>query len=625
MTLLHIQKQVGGLFKVGADYQGDSLCAFTVWAPLRERVDLRIVSPYEKAIAMQQSPGGYWRVVLDEVPPGTRYFYRLDNEHDWPDPASRFQPEGVHGPSQVVDHGSYEWNDGAWKGMLLSEMIIYELHVGTFTPEGTFDAIISRLDYLKDLGITAIEIMPVAQFPGERNWGYDGVFPYAVQNSYGGPDGLKRVVDACHARELALVLDVVYNHLGPEGNHANNFGPYTQDIYKTPWGQAINFDGPFSNGVRLFFIENALRWVEDYHVDALRLDAVHGIFDFSAKHFLRDLAEAVHERARILGRMVSVIAESDLNDVRVINPPEVGGYGSDSQWSDDFHHSLHTMITREQSGYYRDFGRIQDVVKAIREGFVYSGQYSPHRKRNHGNSSAGRPAYQFVVYSQNHDQTGNRVLGERLAVLASFEQLKLAAGVVLLSPYIPLLFMGEEYGEDVPFLYFVDHSDPALIEAVRNGRKQEFKEFDWDGAIPDPEGIETFQKSKLTWERRDRGNQAALRSFYKSLIEFRKTIPALTTLDKNNMHVCAYPETNVLSVRRWERYERGQVFWACNFDNGVRTITPSIPAGNWEILLDSTAPKWGGPGGLAPEQVRNGDKVALGPHSIVLYVRRDIS
>jgi maltooligosyltrehalose trehalohydrolase len=411
--------------------------------------------------------------VVQGVKPGTRYFYRLDGNTERPDPASKFQPEGVHGPSQVIDP-HFVWEELHWSGIPFSHYVLYELHVGTFTAQGTFDAIVPHLDELKDLGITSIEIMPVAQFPGDRNWGYDGVYPGAVQNSYGGPEGLKRLIDACHQRGLAVTLDVVYNHLGPEGNYLCDFGPYFTDRYHTPWGAAINFDGPDSDAVRRFFIENALSWVTEFRLDALRLDAVHGIFDFSALHFLQELAAAVHEQAERLNRRIYVIAESDLNDVRLVSSPELGGYGLDAQWNDDFHHALHTLLTGERTGYYEDFGRIQDLAKAFAEGFVYSGAYSPARRRRHGNTSKDLAADRFVVCAQNHDQVGNRLKGDRLSALVSFEGLKLAAAVVLLSPFIPLLFMGEEYGETAPFPYFVSHSDPDLIEVVRRGRRAEF-------------------------------------------------------------------------------------------------------------------------------------------------------
>ena len=372
--------------KIGAHYQATGQCEFTLWAPLAEQIDLEIIYPHRKTIPMEPCERGYWRAV-DTLPPGTRYLYKLNAAESRPDPASHFQPQGVHGPSQVVDHRQFSWEDERFKGVEPAEMIIYELHVGTFTPEGTFEAIIPRLDDLKKLGITAIELMPIAQFPGERNWGYDGVYPFAVQSSYGGPEGLKKLVNACHRKNIAVLLDVVYNHLGPEGNYLGEFGPYFTDKYRTPWGRAINFDGAYSNGVRNYFIENALYWFDRYHIDALRIDAIHGIFDMSAKHFLQELAESVEEFSVNDKRKHYLIAESDLNDAQVIRPRELGGYGIDAQWCDDFHHALHTLLTQEERGYYQDFGTVDQLVTTLKEGYVYSGQYSPYRKRNHGNSS----------------------------------------------------------------------------------------------------------------------------------------------------------------------------------------------------------------------------------------------
>ena len=436
-------------------------CCFRVWAPRAEKVEVRLVAPQERLLPLKKAEAGYFHGVLERVEPGARYFYRLDGTRERPDPASRFQPEGVHGPSQVIEP-DFPWTDQGWCGLGLPAYVIYEIHVGAFTPAGTFEAVIPHLAELKELGITALELMPVAQFPGRRNWGYDGVFPYAVQNSYGGPAGLKRLVDACHRHGLAVILDVVYNHLGPEGNYLGDYGCYFTDRYRTPWGEAVNFDGPHSDEVRRFFIENALYWIGDCHIDALRLDALHAIFDQSPQPFLAELAEAVHAQAEGLNRRVHLMAESDLNDVRLIRPPELGGYGLDAHWNEDFHHALHTLLTGEQGGYYEDFGRLAQLAKAFREGFVYSGQYSPYRRRRHGSSSRGLPGQRFIVFAQNHDQVGNRLLGDRLTRLVSFEALKLAAGAMILSPFLPLLFMGEEYGEVAPFHYFISHSDPAV-------------------------------------------------------------------------------------------------------------------------------------------------------------------
>jgi maltooligosyltrehalose trehalohydrolase len=574
-------------------------CRFEVWAPRAEQVEVRVVAPQERTILLHKEALGYHCGVAEGLGPGARYKYRLDGGAERPDPASRYQPLGVHGPSEVVG-GEFNWSDKDWEGLPLKEYVLYELHVGTFTPEATFDAAAAKLDYLKSLGITAVELMPVGQFPGNRNWGYDGVYLYAVHDSYGGPQGLKRFVDACHRRGLALVLDVVYNHLGPEGNYLAEFAPYFTNRYHTPWGPAINFDGGESDEVRRYFIENALFWVTEYHVDALRLDAIHAIVDPSARPFLEDLGAAVHERARKLNRSIYLIPESDRNDCRFVASRRTGGIGLDAQWSDDFHHCVHTLVTGERQGYYEDFGRLSDFGKAYREGYVYSGQYSAHRRRRHGNSSRRLAAHQFVVFAQNHDQVGNRLLGERLTQVVSFDALKLVAGTVLLSPFIPLLFMGEEFGESAPFPYFVSHSDPGLIEAVRKGRTEEFRAFRWQGEIPDPQDEATFQRAKLHWELCSREPHRLLLEFYRELIRLRKSHRALAHLAKESMEVTDWEEPKVLMVRRW--FERDEVVQVMNFRSSTLEIPFAFPIGSWVKCIDSLEARWGGPGGDAPEK-----------------------
>jgi maltooligosyltrehalose trehalohydrolase len=602
---------------IGATLLGDGNVRFRVWAPKAHTVSVRILSGKGiRMVPLVEEGAGYFSTIVTDIREGDRYSYILDRGKERPDPASRFQPEGVHGPSQVVDAYGFPWTDHEWKGLPLAEYLIYELHVGTFTGEATFEAVISMLDYLKELGITAVELMPVAQFPGDRNWGYDGVYPYAPQNSYGGPSGLKKLVDACHGKGLAVILDVVYNHLGPEGNYLHDFGHYFTDRYRTPWGDAVNLDGPYSDEVRRFFIDNALYWVSEYHFDALRLDAVHGIFDFSARHFLEELAADVHRTAKELDRQIFVIAESDLNDVRLINPTGKGGYGIDAQWNDDFHHALHTLLTRENDGYYKDFGGIARLAKSLRDRYVYSGEYSRYRARRHGNSASGRPAEQFVVFAQNHDQVGNRMLGERLPVLVSFESLKLAACAVLLSPYIPLLFMGEEYGEDAPFLYFVSHSDSDLIEAVRKGRKEEFAAFVSRADPPDPEAVETFLRSKIDPEKGKIGDHGVLLSFYRELIAIRKAIPALAV--GGMIRLSSSPrEEGLLSMERW----RGESRTICIFNFNERDMTLPFPEmdGTWLKQLDSSERTWNGPGAVLPEMVSGNGEIDIHGHSCAVY------
>jgi maltooligosyltrehalose trehalohydrolase len=604
--------------KPGATYLGKGHCQFVVWAPQSSAVAVKLVGPHTRLIPMCRDDYGYWQAEAEDVHPGTLYVYALGDGNERPDPASRFQPAGVHGPSAIIDHRAFEWQDGDWQNLPLDELVIYELHVGTFTPAGTFEAIIPRLDDLRRLGVTALEIMPVAQFPGERNWGYDGVYPYAVQNSYGGPEGLKRLVNACHRAGLAVILDVVYNHLGPEGNYLSCFAPYFTETYQTPWGNAINFDGAYSYGVRDYFIANALYWAEHYHMDGLRLDATHAILDHSARHFLQELAEAVAADGDRRGRPCHLIAESDLNDRRVTAARDAGGYGLDAQWCDDFHHSLRTLLTGEQHGYYEDFGRLEQLAKAYGEGFVYSWQYSPHRKRMHGSSSRDLPARRFVVFSTNHDQVGNRMLGERLAALISFEAQKLAACAVLLSPYVPLIFMGEEYGEQSPFLYFISHGDQALVAAVREGRKTEFAAFKWAGEPPDPQSLQVFRQSTLNWESRGRGRQQIMLAFYTALLRLRKTMPALATLDKAHLEARVLSD-RLLMLRRWNG--ESQVIAVMNFADEPAQVVADFPAGRWQKQLDSADTEWGGPGSAIKPVVAAQDQFTLMPQSCAVFSR----
>jgi maltooligosyltrehalose trehalohydrolase len=602
-------------WKHGVAQLASAAWSFRVWAPYKKSVQLRLLDPQERVLPMNPQPGGYHQLVLEDVSPGARYFFRVDGR-DLPDPASRFQPQGVHGPSQITE-ANFDWSDSKWRGLPVDQYVFYELHVGTFTAEGTFDAVIPHLDSLVETGITAVEIMPVATFPGNRNWGYDGVSPFAVHAAYGGPAGLKRLVDACHQRGLAVVLDVVYNHLGPEGNYLSAFGPYFTEKYRTPWGSAVNFDDADSDEVRRFFQENALHWVTEFHIDALRLDAIHAIHDESASPFLGELAEAVHHQASALNRQIHVIAESDLNDTRILRPHQQGGFAHDAQWSDDFHHSLWTLLTGDRNGYYQDFGQLQHLATAYREGFVYSGQHSAYRRHRHGNSSRDIPAQQFTVCIQNHDQIGNRMLGDRLTALASFEQLKLAASAVLLSPFLPLLFMGEEYGETAPFLYFVSHTDPDLIEAVRNGRQREFSAFAWQGTPPDPQDESTFLHSKLNHSLKTQEPHSTLLRFYRKLLEMRKSSPALRHLSKTEMEITTFDDEQTLCLRRWHTGE--EVLLYLTFSPSPVTLTQPLPRGAWQKWLDSSDPQWRGPGAVAPPSLTAGPPLLLNPHSAVLY------
>src|SRR5579859_2029125 len=617
--------------RVGANRLIDGSWEFLLWAPRARAVSLHILGSGDR-ITMESLPVGYHRATINTIEPGSEYFYQLDGERDLPDPASRFQPKGVHGPSQTVDLEAFRWTDQQWKGISLERSVFYELHVGTYTAEGTFDAVIPHLPELAALGITTIELMPVAQFPGPRNWGYDGVYLFAPQNSYGCPESLQRLVNAAHQHGLSVALDVVYNHLGPEGNYLNAYGPYFTDRYHTPWGQAINFDGEESDDVRRFFIENALYWLEDYHFDALRLDAVHGIFDFGARHFLAELKSAVAALSGRLGRPLHLIAESDLNDSRLLRDAAQGGHALDGQWSDDFHHSVHVLLTRESRGYYSDFGGIAPLAATLKDGWYYSGQYSTYRQRRHGNSPSGIVPSKFVACTQNHDQVGNRAAGERLSALVDFESLKLAAGINLLSPFVPLLFMGEEYGETAPFQYFTSHGDPGLVEAVRRGRREEFAAFGWQESVPDPQDEQTFVRSSLNHSLKGKHPHRTLLSFYQELIRIRREFklgvaPSHTVRELGNEALLLSFQTRpkALSV----------VF---NFSDS--SIALSVPEfeGNWTTILESSAACWSAQGHPALDNSPSANRgvrsdpastgrmamesgLILSPHSFIVFAQ----
>lgn len=564
--------------------------AFRVWAPRLESVQLFLCEDPPRILPMRPENDGEFAVFVPALRPGADYMFLTANGRRLPDPVSRWQPHGVHGPSCVVDAEAFSWLDQDWSGIPLKEFLIYELHTGAFSRDGTFTSIIARLPYLRDLGVTAIELMPVAEFPGRRNWGYDGVGVYAPQSSYGGPRGLKTLVDACHRQGMAVVLDVVYNHLGPEGNYLGEFAPFFTDVYRTPWGQAINYDGPESDGVRRFFIDNALYWLTEYHIDALRLDAIHGIFDFSAHHILQELTDAFHATAARLRRSAWVIAESDLNDPRVIRPPESGGFGMDAQWSDDFHHSLHTVLTHDARGYFADFRGLPSLCKAIRSGFVYEGQYSAYRKRRHGASSEDRPGEQFVVFTENHDQVANSMAGKRNSELYSAEEQRVAAALLLCSPFLPLLFMGQEYGETAGFYYFTDHGDPGLIEAVREGRRQETSAFFADGEFIDPQDTASFERSKLNWSLLEQHPHDGMFAWYRDLLAIRKQTPCLRN--------CRKDLTTVESgAPGWLTIERSdpsgsRALLICNFAKDAQAVPLPARGGRWSRRLWSGDPQY---------------------------------
>ena len=611
---------------LGATYDQDGRCQFRVWAPVANQVELHLLGENERFVPLQCDELGYHAVLVDAVKPGQLYRYRLDGGEAFADPASHYQPEGVFGPSQVVDP-HFDWRDQDWRGLPLQEYIIYELHIGTFSPAGTFSGALPYLDELASLGITAVEIMPVNQFSGSQGWGYDGVFQFAVQNSYGTPQDFKAFANACHERGIAVILDVVYNHFGPEGNCVYCYGPYLTDRYKTPWGEAVNLDGAHSDEVRAFFLENALYWIHEFHVDALRLDAIHTMYDTTAISFMEELVQTVHRYAERSGRKVYLFAESDDNKPALVRSEEVGGIGMDAQWLDDFHHAMHTLLTYESNAYYEDYGQFQQLVKSLREGFVYDGQYSPARKRRHGAPSGDVPVDSFVVFVQNHDQIGNRMPNERAVDVYPMEALKLALGFVLLSPYIPMLFMGDEYGETTEFEYFIDYRDHNLIDAVRKGRQETFGMRLPDGEPPpDPQAEETFTRSRLNWQLREQPRGQRMLDFHRQLIQLRKTVPALRELERDQMDVHESEKHRVIGLCRWSEHSR--VYAAFNFNEGQSDVVLPVPEGVWSVRMDSSAPRWDFDGSYItdftdrPAQTSDGRlQLNLPPLSFVLLER----
>ncbi|GAA0385026.1 malto-oligosyltrehalose trehalohydrolase [Micromonospora gifhornensis] len=545
---------------------------FTVWAPEAKRVRLRLPDADHE---MRAGRGGWWRVEVPDA--GSDYAYLLDDDDQaLPDPRSLWQPFGVHGVSRAYDHSAFAWTDSAWTGRQLPGSILYELHVGTFTPEGTFDAAIDKLDHLVDLGVDMIELLPVNAFNGEHNWGYDGVCWFAPHEPYGGPDGLKRLVDAAHAKGLGVILDVVYNHFGPSGAYAPRFAPYLSDR-TTPWGQAVNLDGPHSDGVRRFILDSVLMWLRDYHVDGLRLDAVHAMPDTRAVHLLEEIAVEVESLSVHLGRPLSLIAESDLNDPRLISPREAGGYGLQAQWNDDAHHALHTLLTGERQGYYGDFGTMECLAEVLTGAFFHTGTWSSFRNRQHGRPVDPRtPGHRFVAYLQNHDQIGNRAVGDRLSASLSPAMLRVGAVLLMASPFTPMLFMGEEWAASTPWQYFTSHPEPELATAVVLGRRQEFATHGWTAeAVPDPQDRQTFVRSRLDWAELDKPEHRAMYDFYRRLIALRKSRPELSD-----------PHLFAVEVRHGDRFlvmRRGGCLVAANLADKPQRVT--LPGVARRVLL----------------------------------------
>jgi maltooligosyltrehalose trehalohydrolase len=579
----------------GARQTAAGTVCWSVWAPRHSVVRLALFTGSDRRIVpMAPDQDGYFTCELAGIASGTRYAYLLGAlAEEFPDPASRWQPNGVHQPSALFFPEEYVWHDEAWRGLSMRDLVIYELHVGSFTQEGTFAAVVPRLAELKELGVTAIEIMPVSQFPGQRNWGYDGVHPYAAQNSYGGPQGLLELVDAAHTIGLGVILDVVYNHLGPEGNYLGQFGPYFTTTYHTPWGAAINYDGPQSDPVRRFAIDNACQWIRDFHIDGLRLDAVQTVFDQSPYPLLAELQAEVQQTAAAEGRTAVVIAETNQNDARLTAPAASRGYGLDGVWNDDFHHSIHALLTGELDGYYVDYGAPEKLAKAYRDAFIYDGCYSSFFRRRQGSRVHDQPRERFVVCIQNHDQIGNRALGDRLATLVSPSAQRLAAALLLISPFTPLLFMGEEYGETNPFAFFCSFGDPVLVEAVRQGRKREFAELDfhWSSRIPDPDAPSTLEQAILTWQWEDDSHRRGLRQLYQTLLAARRTWPPLIDREHCTARVIGDDvDQQTLVVQRGPEFT---LLAAANLESEPIPLDATV-AGDRQPLLSTAEARFGG-------------------------------
>ncbi len=552
---------------------------FRVWAPSAKKVGVQVDG---LRVTMEASKDdGWWRAEVSGCGPWSDYGFLVnDDEKVYPDPRSLWQPGGVHGLSRVYDHCAFAWSDEGFKAAPLGSAIVYELHVGTFTREGTLDAAIEKLEALKDLGITHVELMPVASFPGDYGWGYDGVALFAVNENYGGPDALKRFVNATHRRGMAVLLDVVYNHFGPSGNYTGKFGPYVNAEVRTPWGEAVNLDGAWSHEVRRFFCDNATMWMREFHMDGLRLDAVHALMDRTAFHFLEQLALETKALEAELGRPLVLIAESDSNDPRVVTERDQGGYGIDAQWSDDFHWALYALLAREkQGGHYSDFGSMKQLAKAMEETFVFDGAYSHYRRRTHGKPAKHLPQNRFLGYIQNHDQVGNRAAGERFPEVAGFDRAKVAAAIVFMSPFIPMIFMGEEWAASAPFQYFASHQNAELARRVAEGRKKELKKFGWDlERMPDPEERETFERSKLDWDEAGTGRHAEMLAWYRELIALRRSTPELNDGGPGHARAACGGEPGWISI------ERGNTRLLCNLGAEAH----AFPLGEGERVLLSS-------------------------------------
>jgi len=601
------KKNIGITFKDGKAHA-------RIWSPLAKSVDLFLPKSNEY-LPLSATERGYRCGETEKLQAGDQYALRINGGDDViPDPASLSQPGGVHGHSQAVDVSKFSLVESQ-NVPSLSEYIIYELHTGTFSEDRTFKGIEKKLSYLKELGVNAIELMPIAEFPGDRNWGYDGVCPFAVHHAYGGAQGLIELVNACHREGIAVILDVVMNHLGPEGNYLPQWGPYFTEKYQTPWGAAINFDDAHSDGVREFWTENILMWFRDFGIDAIRLDAVHAIKDFGPKHILAEISEKVEAVSKTTGRNHYLIAECDLNDRKYITPTNECGYGMDAQWIDEFHHALRVTAGGSRDGYYSDFNGIEDLTKSYNKGYVYDGVFSPHRQKIFGTDTKGISRKRFIAFSQNHDQVGNRPFGDRSSTTFSFSMQKLLAGAVMVSPFIPMLFMGEEYGETNPFYYFVSHGDEDLIRAVREGRKREFADFYKDEEAIDPQSAETFEASTLGLSKSRSERHSVLLDFYKKLIHLRKTHSIWKNFSEDNFQAFSLPGKNALIITA--EFEEQALIAVLNFSKETVEVENTLEKEKFHKLLHSDDKAWEGETDAA--EIWQGSQLEVPAETIGIY------
>ena len=599
--------------KIGANYYQKE-CEFLVWAPGQSKVSL-VLPEKNQVLKMDPEKNGYWRLVINNIEPKTRYMFRLEDDISRPDPSSHYQPDGVFGPSLIMDHSSFSWKDANWHGINFEEMIIYEIHTGTFSASGTFAGVTEKASEFSELGVNAVELMPISQFSGARNWGYDAVFPFAVQNTYGGPDELKVLVNEFHSKGIAVILDVVYNHLGPEGSILKYFGPYFLVNQVTPWGASINFDGVNSSQVRNFFFENAIYWFKNYHIDALRLDAVFAILDKSPSHFLKELSEKVEDFSKTISKKLVLVGENGNIDSKLLQPRNESGYGLDALWHDDFHHSLHGLLTGEKNSYYNNFGSLGKFIEVLNQNYFYSNTLA---EKDPGGFKKFVDPSKLVVFSQNHDQIGNRPLGDRLITIAGFEASKLAAGLVLLSPFIPLLFMGEEYGEFAPFLFFTNYFNPYLGIEVRDGRERDLRSNYWNEKPIDPQDPIAFNSSKLDWQKRYSGKCRLILEYYKKLIKIRRDLKINKFVHTKFIET---ENTDLLIIQR--TFSNSILTLIANFSKSVQDYRFSCQGEGFEKILDSADIEWAGPGSLMPRLTDFGTMHSICPLSITVFVRKN--